>query len=56
MSEVKFCKDCIHCHPRQGVRLDYCGRHRKYVTQFTIINSYTTNKECKDYTPKEDKP
>ena len=50
---LKFCRDCIHAKPKQGMKLDYCGKHQKWVTKYTIINRYEDDKECKDYSPRE---
>ena len=55
MKELKYCKDCINSKLKQGLSLEYCGRHRKFITEFTVINSYTTDRECKDYKPKSRK-
>lgn len=48
---MKYCKDCIHSHPKQGSNLDYCGKHRQFVTKFTTITTLKRGKlvECKDY-------
>ena len=48
---MKYCKDCIYSHPKQGTNLDYCGKHRKWITKYTITATLKDGKnvECKDY-------
>ena len=49
--ELLFCKDCEHAKPRPDFSRPfwYCGRHRKFITEYTVINSYSDDRECKDY-------
>ena len=49
MKELVFCKECIHAKPKQGIDLDYCSKHRRYVTKHTVANSYRDDRECKDF-------
>ena len=47
-SELIYCKNCIHAKPKQGLSIQYCGKHHKYVTEHTV-----NNRACKDYTEKD---
>lgn len=48
---MKYCKNCIHAKPKQGLSIDYCGRHRRWVTKYTLISDCKNGEivECKDY-------
>lgn len=56
LNELIFCKDCINAKPKQGLNLQYCNKHRRYITEHTVINSYRDDKVCKDFVKKGGKP
>ena len=49
-SMIKMCKDCINAKNRTNEPMMYCGKHRRYITQYTMAYSNILDqKECKDY-------
>lgn len=49
--ELLFCKDCEYAKYRPDIREGFwfCWKHKRYITQHTVINSYDDDRECKDY-------
>lgn len=52
MSDLKYCKDCIHAKRKDDREppLWFCGKHRLYVTKSTCFSFYSTGgKDCTYY-------
>lgn len=54
---MKYCKDCIYSKPKQNMNVSYCGKHRKYITEYTVSEEYKNRQftECKDYEKNENR-
>ena len=47
---IKMCKDCINAKNRTNEPMMYCGKHRRYISKYTMAYSNILDqKECKDY-------
>lgn len=48
--ELLYCKNCIHAKVRPDIRSSFwfCWKHRKYITECTVIN------RCEDFTESEE--
>lgn len=47
---TRLCKDCIRAKEKQGYKLLYCGKHRIYITEYTMAETYRKDrKPCPDY-------
>lgn len=55
--ELLFCKDCEYAKLKPDFRQPFwfCWKHKRYITQHTVINSYSDDRECKDYREREKK-
>lgn len=47
---VQYCKNCINARPKPNfktIEVWYCGRHRRYITPYTLV--FSVGGLCKHY-------